>query len=251
MNAPSRIRAVLQRARNGAFEANTGAVVVWAKALPLLEVPESDLEDSAAFALQALRGEVDLTIAGLEAFGLDPDLYSGKLGALRGAMAPRLLGSNWTAVAGPITDPETHTILGWAAHFMPKEAEVPAETVAELQEAFQRLREGIDAAALPPAMRAYAERQLRALRVALSMHGIRGIAAVTEALETAYGVASRAAPEMAAEAAAAPEAAGFVNRVNAALARALEVCGSVDKVYKGGSAMISMAETVQKMIGNG
>lgn len=248
MNPPQRVRAVLDRARREGFAQNTGMVAVWTVALPLIDVPDSDPEDALALGLQALRAELDLTAAGLNALEVPSELFAEKLFALKSSMAPRHLGGNWGGMAGPLVDSEAFTILGWAAHFMPKEPELPEESLTELRKTLQELRSGLKTASLPPAIRAYAERQLSALERALAMYCIRGTSAVTDALETAYGVASRAKPMVAEEARANPEAAGVVNRVNVLLGRALEVCGSVDKAYKGGSALISMAEAVQKLI---
>jgi hypothetical protein len=98
-------------------------------------------------------------------------------------------------------------------------------------------------------MRAFAEKQLGILRVALRMYHVRGITVVEEALEQTIGAAQKAKKAMAAEAdGASPKAQGFMQRANEHINKVIHVLDSTNKAHKGGASMLDMADGLNKAL---
>ena len=249
MNTGSRLLVTLDALLSYDTRNGGRACDAWAAALGLGPPGEQDLDDEVALALQAVRSEIALLKARLESEGIPQELFHGQLERLRTIAAPTAMHGQWHGMVGNINPPDVRLAVGWAAVHLPDdEAELGSEALQGLIDEFDRLATDMVAADLPPAMRAYVAKQLRTLRSAFRMYRVRGIAVVHEALEQAYGAARKAQPAMAAESAAAPQARGFVAKVNGAISRALTVCDSVDKMRKGGSALLNMAEGLQKLL---
>lgn len=226
---------------------------VWSIALGVGEIAKDAEMDTAVLAMQAFRAEVELAAVQLKGLDFDAALYKGQFKRLRNAALPAHSNAEWRGMIGNINQPDTRLALAWAAAVLPDdEAELPQAELDSLSAEFDSLAAALEDADLPPAMRDYATKQLRSLRSALQMYKVRGVAAVNESLEQAFGAAHRAAPAMKAEAASAPlKAKSYIERVNGFVSRSMTVLGEVERAHKGGSSMLSMAENLGKLIGAG
>lgn len=221
----------------------------WAQALGIGNRSDLASEDELILALQAFRAEVETVVALLTAKGFSADLFASQFARLRHAASPTSINAEWRSMVGNISPSDVRLALAWAAASLPDDQpELLAADLQALTAEFDQLGAAIEGADLPPAMKAYAIKQLRTLRAALRMYNVRGITAVQEALEQAYGAASKAQPELAAEAGANPTAWGFVDKINGLITRTMGVCESVETMHKGGAAVLSMAKGFQGLL---
>ncbi|WP_430422358.1 hypothetical protein [Methylibium petroleiphilum] len=248
MNTAQRLSDILHGLLSKGVENGVSAAVMWCRALGIDEsTPGKD--DEVVLAVQAYRAELDSVEAVLASMGFGPHLYKKQFDRIRSAASPYSLGSDWRGMVGNVNPTDVRFALLWAAAVMPDhEDELEAAELTALAGEFDQLSEAIGAANLPPAMQAYASKQIKSLRAALRMYKVRGIAAIQESVEQSFGAAQKAQRAMAVEAASVPEARTFVQRVNGGIARAMTMCDSAEKMHKGGSALLTMAEGLQNLL---
>lgn len=249
MNTAERLLGILDAVTAGGLEPSTQTAKAWALAMGMTRGDGSFNDDEMVLALQAFRAELESVAALLAARGVPENLYQSQFTRIRNATSPAIMHSQWNGILGNLNTPDVRIALGWAAHDLPgDESELAASDLHDLAAAFDELAATVESASLPPAIKAYAAKQLRTLRAALRMYNVRGIAVVHEALEQAYGAARKAQAELVVECAAAPEAKTILDRVNGGIARVMRVCDDLDKGRKGGSALLDMASGLQSLL---
>jgi hypothetical protein len=222
---------------------------VWSIAFGLNDQPNEQSGDETVLAMQAFRAELDLLTSQLAGSGLDAVLYHTQFARLKNAASPAQVQNGWQGIVGNIITPDVRLALAWAAAVLPDdEAELSRSERDALAAEFDELIESVANAELPPTMSAFATKQLRSLRNALRMYPVRGISAVHEGLEQTFGAAQRVHASVRTEAAAKPEVRSLFSRINAGIARAMVVCGEVEKAHKGGSALLEMAKGVETLL---
>lgn len=229
MNAPTRLAAILTKLTRIPVD-DTKTLHVWAHALALDYDPEGIDETETMLAVCAVRSEVDSALAALRAGKLPSDLYEAPFMALRGATNVGTLGSPWKDFAGNVNTPHVAQGIGWAGHFLPAEEEVEAEALNELAGEFDKLSEALKTVELPPALRDFAEQQIRRLRAALRMYRVRGAAVVLEAYEATAGAFIVTTKARAAEEAT-PNEEGrlFMHRFGVALGKVADIAEKANK----------------------
>lgn len=248
MNTAKRLSVILDALLSFNPSPSMSAASAWRKAFDIDEASPTK-DDEVVTAVQALKGELTSIEAVLESLGFESHLYRRQFDCIRTAAAPYSLGGTWSQMVSGVVTADVRLALSWAGAVLPdNEDELSADDLQELAKEFDQLSAAIKAANLPPAMQAYAAGQIKTLRAALKLYKVRGIAAIQESVERAFGAAQKAQRSMAAEAAASPEGRTFVERVNGGIARAMAMCDSVEKMHKGGSALLSMAEGLQKLL---
>ena len=218
----------------------------WAKAFGI-EGPKGERDGPLARAMLAFQDEIEALESQLSAAGIPGECYASQLERLRITAAPGTMRSGWEGMLGNVNPPDVRLALLWARSTpIPGEGDIPEEQLASLLELLEQLDQGFAAAGLPPAMAEYAATQLRNVREALQIYRVKGAAPMRVALQQAFGATVEMGEAMAEEAAAAsPEARSYMERVGAMLTRAVVVCKDVDSMYKGGSAMMTMAEKLR------
>lgn len=200
-------------------------------------------------ALQSYRAELDAVEALLAAKGFGPELYSNQFSHIRNAASPYTLGSEWRGMVGNVASADVQLALSWAAAVLPQtEDELAADELRALAVELEQLSSTIASAPLPPAMQAYASKQVKTLQAALRMYKVRGIAAIHDGVEQAFGAGQKAREALAAEAATAPEAASLVQKVNGVIERTMVACDGADRINKGSTALLSMAKGVRHLL---
>lgn len=230
---------------------NIAAASYWAKGLEIEAANDTDRDDALVLVLRALQDEIDTLKVQLVARGLPEDLYAGQLARLRNAAAPAAIHSHWAGMVGNINTSDVRLVLQWAASVLPDdEAEAEAEQLDLLAADIDRLQAEIANAELPPAIYAFAVKQLRSLREALRLYRVRGVEPIRTAVEQALGAAAMAGEAMRAEAAtASPKARTAMQCVNDALGRAVRVCDDIVKVQGGASLMFDAARLIASALG--
>lgn len=248
MNTAKRLSDILHHLLAKSVKGGVSAAVMWCRALDIDETAPGK-DDEVVLAVQAYRAELDSVEIVLASLGFGPHLYKQQFDRIRDAASPYLLANEWRSMVGNVLPTDVRLALSWAAAVLPDdEDELAAAELTALSDEFDQLSEAISTANLPPAMQAYAAKQIKSLRAALRMYKVRGIAAIQESVEQSYGAAQKAQRTMAAEAATVPEACTFVQRVNGGIARAMKMCDSAEKIHKGGSALLTMAEGLQNLL---
>ena len=223
---------------------------VWAEALGLNDANVYEDEDAMSMVMSGLRSELTLIEALLKAQRIPSELYAGQLSRYRGVSSTVMLNHQWNQLVGNIAPPDTRLALAWAAAILPNdEPDVPEGNLYEMEEAIRTLEtELAKAGDLHAAVRAYVQRQVDIIRLALRMYRVRGVQAVREGLENALGVAHASLHAAKSEAQSSPEAEGFVNRVNGVLNHIVSAFDSTDKIAKGGRVMIEAAKAISDLI---
>lgn len=201
-------------------------------------------EDEVTAYLMGLRAEIALTRDKLTSIGVPTELTSPAFEHLRDVAAPGQLRSPWSSHRGNLQSPECRKVFEWAAWALREDAEpdMPAEEMKELQAELESLEAALQDAALSPYLRDFIQRQVDTIRVALRLYRVQGARPLQDALQKVAGAYAVEGARVAAEHAAAPEAAkGVFAKAGNVIKKTAEVCDNLTKIGKLGEQAVSLA----------
>jgi hypothetical protein len=194
MNTGERIQGAFSRAiglKTGTHED------VWAQ---VFEVPSGPArEDQVVICLQALRSELLAAQAWLEGKGGKGRLISPLFERLLTASSVGRIHNAWNDYRGNVVAPEVLTGLEWLAWAMPEEASINDADLQAINQSIEALEKSASADGVAPVLRKVALDSVALLRNALRAYGIKGTAALDEALTKAAGTVALQIQEIQAE----------------------------------------------------
>ncbi len=156
----------------------------------------------------------------------------------------------WDGIVGSIQSPDVTLALGWASFVLPNnDTEVPEPERQALAALLDELAKELEGASLPQATREYLRRQVQAMQTALRLYAVQGFAAMRDASGQCVAAAYSAMPAIKAEIETQPPARTIVDKCNGIITRVMEACAGAEKLHRGGSAMIDMADAIRKVTG--
>ena len=235
MNTAGRLLNVYDRLV-GTGRANDAPMMkVWGE---VFELPEgSALEDEVVGCLQALRGEMDLLQARLQALGIDDELMRPGFQRLRNITSTAYINAGWNGLREEASKPENRIPFAWANWVLRDEAEedLAADELSSLKKELDALEKSLSDTEMSPYMRGFIQRQLSAIRAALRLYPIRGVKPIEEAARQVVGTCNLEAAVLAKEfeRADAP-ARGVFTKVGHFIEKTAKVADNLDKIRKAG-----------------
>jgi hypothetical protein len=250
MNSPARLLAILTKMLSSPVDQNVSAHQTWARIFEIDETDEYTRHDLLVATLQGVRAELDLGTAALESKGISPALYVDQFNRFRVVISPAHYNTIWAGLVGNINPPDTRLAFAWAAEVVPDdEAELPSEDRSALLSEIETLLAELNDAQLPSAMRAFISKQLQTIKAALRMYDVQGPKPISDAISNAMGAAVLARTSLKEEVASAtPAARGFMERANAVITKTVNALDLAEKMKKGSTAFLEMAEGVRGII---
>lgn len=163
----------------------------WARVLEIETTDEGEREDQVVTCLQALRAEIAATSKALVAMGCTSEMLHPSFGRLSDVASPSRINTEWRGYRGNLLSPEVRLPLLWAAWAMPKEeGDIDQSSRDALLADIAALERSAVVAGVSPFIAELARRQSVALRAALRLYGIRGVAAMDDAIQSVAGMAA-------------------------------------------------------------
>lgn len=202
-------------------------------------------EDAATTALVAFRSEIELTRTKMLEHGVPEDLFRDALNRIKGVTSATLLHTEWRGHKSGLP-PDVMLALKWSAWTLPKEEdELAPEELSALVAELDALQEAIASSNLSAYVREFTLRQIDLIRTALRQYRIGGIAPVEEALEAAYGAVRRSCSALSKQVEGASERdRSILTKFQTVLTKTAETADKVDKVRKGGEALMGIGKVV-------
>lgn len=241
MNSASRILAIYQQAMTHSDAAVVQFLQLW---IHVLKLGEND-EDSATTALIALRSEIELTRTKLLDQGVPEELFRDALSRFKNITSATLLNQEWRGHKNGLPS-DVLVSLKWAAWALPKEEdELTSDELGALIAELGSLQESMVTSTLSPYVKEFVARQIDLIRTALRQYKIGGIAPVEEALEKTYGAVRRSTAVLSKQVEnASPEDKSLLTRFQNVLTKTADTADRVDKVRKGGEALMTIGKAV-------
>jgi len=221
-------------------------VVVWAEVFGIDKESPHYEDDVTAFVM-ALRSEIVLTRRRLDEMGAPSSLTSPGFERLRDVAAPGQLHTNWRGHRGNILPPECRKIFEWAEWTLREDAEpdIPADDMKELLTELTSLETTLKEVEVSTYLRDFIQRQVDTIRAALRLYGVQGAQPLEDALKKVAGAYTMERTKVAAEHAAAPEAAkGLFAKTSGMIKRTAELCDNLGKIGKFSDQAWTLASSV-------
>lgn len=226
-------------------------VKTWAPVFGL-DAAGPTLEDEVVDCLTALRNQMDFTKRLLtERYKVPGELLEPGFSRFRSVASPAVLQHPWSGVRGNIQPPENRQTFLWGAWVLKQELEeeLPLETMRELLDELESLREALRNVELSDYLREFIQRQVDAISSALRLYKVQGARPMAEAMRKVAGDMVTSRDQLQREAASAPEEAkGVLSRAADLIHRTATVCDDFDKIKKAGEGAVSIAATVGPLV---
>jgi hypothetical protein len=209
---------------------------------------DSSAENDVVACLLALRNEIEVTIARLRAREIPPNLWEGSFRRLYQAASATELHANWAERRGNLAAPEVRMAFGWASFALAVEgdSDIPEADLQRLHAELEELEEAIRSAEMSEFMRSLVQRQVAAIRSALRLHKIQGVAPLQDAVSEIIGKLTINAEEIGTEvSSASPVAKTLFRRV---LNFVVEVGKAAKAVRDTGSLIGDSTNLVSRLI---
>lgn len=246
MNPARRLLNIYDLVMRQGVHPGLSASQMWAGVFDLPTDRSREHDDLVVECLQAYRGELAATRAALVAQGCTDQMLEPAFARLAEVSSPAVMHSEWRGMRSPITAAEVRITLAWAAWAMPdQESQLEVQALKALSDDIDELEASAKADGVSPFMRALALRNVALMRSALRVYGIRGVAAVNDALQTAAGAAVAQRPIIEAEVAnGTPQTKTVASRLRSVMDVAVKAAEGVDKFNKG----IEAGKSVYKVL---
>lgn len=247
MNSAGRLLEIYTRLLNANSGGNDVALVKrWAQ---VFELPADSptVEDDVVTCLQAMRAELDLLKAKLQARGVAEDLLRPGFTRLRNISSTAYLNSGWNGHREEAARPENRIPFMWANWVLQDENEedMPSDELASLRSELDALDKSLDGTDMTPYLRDFAQRQIDTIRSALKVYGVRGVKPVEEALQRVVGTITFEKERVQAEQEkASEETLGILARTAQCIEKTAKVADNLDKIRKAGEGAYSLAASV-------
>ncbi|MCA0175760.1 MAG: hypothetical protein LCH73_05650 [Proteobacteria bacterium] len=218
----------------------------WAQ---VFDLPTEDptIEDDVVTCLQALRAELDLLKAKLEARGVSDSLLQPGFARLRHISSTAILNSGWSGNREDAARPENRIPFMWANWVLRDEDEddMPANEMAQLRAELDSLEKSLSETDMSPYLRGFVQRQVDTIRTALKVYQAQGVKPIETALQQVAGAYIVERPRIEAENAKASEPARSVlARAGTIIEKIAKVADNLDKIKKAGEGAYTIAATI-------
>lgn len=222
----------------------------WVQALGIDESDADTRDDVVVECLQSLRAELSAARQALLAQGVPEELLQPCWARFADIASPAAMRGDWNSLRGNLTPPEVRLSLAWAAWAMrAEEAAIDEAALKALLAEVESLEATANQAGVSPFMRLLALRQASVLRKAYRMYGVRGVAAMQDAIESVAGLAVTHADLAEADAqAGTPETRAAWDKTKAVFAKFVNIARTATK---GAEGLNKGLETGKRLLENG
>lgn len=223
--------------------ANPNAAIkeAWEKYMGSAPNPLS--EDEVLDVIQAVLAEIRTMKAKLKEIGVPAGLYTDCVNQLRTGFSPTQLATPWSVHREQMVKRATPLALQWAAWALSQfdEDEVGAEDMESLRASLADQERLLQETNLPAGLREMLERQTAALRRALHLYRIQGVAPLRKAVSDSVGELQTASSELVATVEKGePQAKQVLKQGMALIGKAAEVADKGSKVVKFGKEVYEL-----------
>lgn len=239
MNPASRLNQLVQFFHSA--DPNAAIKAAWEKYMGSASTPLS--EDEVLDVIQAVLAEIRSMEAKLKEIGAPANLYTDCVTQLRAGFSPTQLAAPWKAHQEQMLRRATPLALQWAAWALSQfdENEIDEEAMESLRTSLAEQEKLLQETNLPAGLREMLERQTAALRRALHLYKIQGVAPLRKVVTDSVGELRTASPELVAEVKAGePNVKQALQRGMAMIGKAAEVADKGSKVIKFGKELCEL-----------
>lgn len=195
----------------------------------------------------AFMAEIDKTRGALEAIGVPLEAMGNVFARLRDAASPTTFPQGWESRHRDIAAPDCTAVLEWTVWALREheEPEVSADQFGAIGVRLSELEEALATTEMPPALRAFIQKQVDEMREALRMYPIAGVSVLNKAVEVATGAFTVPSDAVAQEVKhASPQQMSVVSKALGLLKTTAEATGHVEKLAEAFKAIASYASEV-------
>lgn len=220
---------------------NAAIRVAWEKYMGSASTPLS--EDEVLDVIQAVLAEIRAMEAKLKEIDAPAHLYTDCVNQLRSAFSPTQLAGAWGSHRQQMINRATPLALQWAAWALSRfdENKIDDEATESLRTSLAAQEKLLQETDLPLGLREMLERQTAALRRALQLYNIQGIAPVQKVVTDSYGELATAAADLVAEVDASPPA------VKQVLEKGQKMIGKAAEFAEKGSKVVKFSQEVYEL----
>lgn len=246
MNCAGRLFEIYTRLLNTNGANDMPMVKRWAE---VFELPTNSptVEDDVVTCLQAMRTEMDLLKAKLQARGVSENLIYPGFVRLRNVSSTAYLNASWNGLREETSRPENRIPFMWANWVLQDENEddMPEDDLTNLRSELDALEKSLIETDMSPYLRGFVQRQVDAIRSALKVYRIQGVKPIETALKHVAGDFTIERSRIEVENANASEPAkGILARAGSIIEKTAKVADNLDKIRKAGEGACSIAATI-------
>ncbi len=239
MNPASRLNEIVQHFHSA--NPSTSIKEAWDAYMGSTATPMS--EEELLDVIQAVLAEIRAMEARLKELAIPSHLYADCIRQLRIAFSPTQHAGSWSNHREQIIKRATPLSLQWTAWALSQfdEDDIAAESIEALKSALVEQETLLQESNLPAGLREMLERQTAALRRALHLYKIQGVAPLRKAVSDSVGEMKTAPAELVATVeSAAPEAKNALKRGMTLIGKAAEVADKGSKTIKFGKELYEL-----------
>ncbi len=205
-------------------------------AMPLTEVAVLDV-------IQAVLAEIGAMEAKLKEIGAPATLYTDCVTQLQAGFSPTQLAVAWSTHRDQMAKRATPLALQWASWALSKfdEIEIDAEAMESLRTSLAEQEKLLQETNLPAGLREMLERQTAALRRALHLYKIQGVAPLRKVVSDSVGEFTTASTELAAEVEESEP------KVRSVLTQGMKLIGKAAEIADKGSKVVKFGKEIYKL----
>ena len=242
MNPASRLNVLVEFFNS----ANPNAAIkeAWERYMGSASTPLT--EDEVLDVIQAVLAEIRAMEAKLKEIGAPANLYTDCVTQLRAGFSPTQLATAWNTHREQMLNRATPLALQWAAWALGQfdENEIDEEAMESLRTSLAEQEKLLQETNLPAGLREMLERQTAALRRALHLYKIQGVAPLRKVVSDSVGEMRTVSPEFVAEVEAGePKAKEVLKQGMALVGKVAEVADKGSKIVKFGKEFYELGMT--------
>ena len=239
MNPASRLNELVQFFHSA--NPNVAIKEAWEKYMDSASTPLT--EDEVLDVIQAVLAEIRAMEAKLKEIGVPADLYTDCVTQLRAGFSPTQLAGAWKSHQEQMLRRATPLALQWAAWALSRfdENAIDEETMESLRTSLEEQEKLLQETNLPAGLREMLERQTAALRRALHLYKIQGVAPLRKAVSDSVGELQTASADLVATVETGePKAKQVLKQGMALIGKAAEVADKGSKAIKFGKEIYEL-----------
>jgi hypothetical protein len=249
MNPGGRVVSVFKALQNQSSSPDRSMSDVWAS---VFEVPPGEgSDDEVMSCVSAYRSEIELLRTMLAGREVPADLTATAFACLRQVTSPSMFPTHFRSLLGTVNQPDVRLGLMWADWALrdADEDDLSPDQFTELSQELASVEASLLKADMSPYLRAFVQRQLEAIRRALRLYPVKGVAPLTDAMRLVAGAATlekhRVFTEYERSSASGKE---VLERAGALVRKAAEVADALDKLHKGGESAGQLVSKVVELL---